>query len=240
MLRRLTFPLLLVFTLVFALSNQASALDVQGIEDLIHSKEVSKIQEAIDRLESHLEQQPNDGEALWLAAKAYLYFGDRITDNKEEVYEKGKAYAEAATEHLPNSPHPHFWQASLMGRIGQTRGILSSLFMVRPMKDALERALELDEQYADAHWVLSQLYHQAPGFPVSIGSKKSALQYAERAVELDPDNLEYLLQLSVALEYNGRKNEAITILDDLLANPALQDDPELKKDVETQYAVFTK
>lgn len=239
MFQRVSYPLVFILTLVLALSINAYAVDLPSIEDLIHSKEVGKIQEAVDRLETHLEKQPGDGEALWLISKAYLYLGDRIDDNKEDIYETGKAYADAAVENLPTSPHPYFWQASLTGRIGQTRGILSSLFMVRPMKNALDQALEVDENFADAHWVLSQLYHQAPGFPVSIGSKKSSLQYAERAVELDPANLEYLLQLAVALEYNGRKEEAIAILDDLLANPALKEDLELKSEVDKQYIAFT-
>ena len=240
MLKRISCPLVIVFTLLLTFALQASALDRQSMEDLIHSKEVKQIEEAIERLEFHLEDQPNDGEALWVVAKAYLYLGDRLETNQLEIFEKGKSYADAAVEHLPTSPHPYFWQASLAGRIGQTRGILSSLFMVRPMKDALEQAIELDAGYADAYWALSQLYHQAPGFPVSIGSKKLALQHAETSVTLDPTNLEYLLQLAVALEYNGRKEEAIAILDDLLANPALEKHPELKLDVEQHYLDFTK
>ncbi|MCK9526909.1 MAG: hypothetical protein M0R49_13410 [Limnochordia bacterium] len=240
MYRQLRYPLLLVVTLLLALTAQVGAADYRDTEALIHSKEVPKIQEAINLLEEKLESNPEDGEALWLIAKAYLYLGDRVVENRLEVLESGKSYADLAVQHLPTSPHPHFWQASLMGRIGQTRGILSSLFMVRPMKDALDQAIQLDETYADAHWVLSQLYQQAPGFPLSIGNKKSSLQSAERAVELDPSNLEYLLQLALALEYNGRKNEAIATLDDLLANPALKEDPELKVEVEEHYAAFTK
>ncbi|HBN97562.1 MAG TPA: hypothetical protein DDZ66_14835 [Firmicutes bacterium] len=240
MLKRILCPVILMFALVLSLCVQAYAADFEAIEELIHTKEVSKIQEAIDRLETHLEGKPEDGDALWLIAKAYLYLGDRLDDHKEETFETGKAYAESAVEFLPTSPHPYFWQASLTGRIGQTRGILSSLFMVRPMKDALDQALELDEDYADAHWALSQLYHQAPGFPLSIGNKKLALQHAERAVELDPKNLDYQIQLAVALEYNGRKGEAILILEDLLANPALRQEPELKTQVAEHYADFTK
>jgi len=232
--------IVLTLVLVVIFHVPVSANDYQAIDDLIHSKETSQIQEAIDRLAKHLEKTPEDGEALWRIAKAYLYLGDRVDDDKLEVFETGKTYAEAATKHLPASPHPHFWHASLIGRIGQTRGILSSLFMVRPMKDALDQALELDENYADAHWVLSQLYHQAPGFPLSIGNKKLALQHAEKAVELDPENLEYQMQWAVALEHNGRKNEAIAILERLLADPALQNEPELKKEAEGHYASFTK
>lgn len=231
---------MLTIIFVLALSGLAGAVDFESIEGLIETKNVIQIQEAIDRLGAHLQDKPTDGEALWLMAKAHLYLGDRAEDGRLEILETGKSYADAAIEHLPDSPHPYFWQASLSGRIGQARGIMSSLFMVRPMKESLDRALELDENYADAHWVLSQLYHQAPGFPISIGNKKASLQHAETALELDPANLDYQLQLAVALEHNGRKQEAITVLETLLADPSLKEDPELRGDVETTYADFTK
>lgn len=233
-------PLILAAMLILVLTIQAFAFDYRAVEELMHTKELRQIEQAIDRLEGHLERNPKDGEALWLAAKAYLYLGDRLEEDVLETFEKGKEYAEAATEYLPESPHPHFWKASLIGRIGQTRGILSSLFMVRPMKDSLDKALELDDGYADAHWVLSQLYHQAPGFPLSIGSKKSSLQHAERAVELDPANLDYRLQLAVALEYNGRKDEAIPVLESLLKDPALKGEPEIQAEAEELLADLSK
>lgn len=240
MFKRVSYPVIVVLTLILALCVQAHGADFEAIDELIETKNVSRIREAIDRLETHLKGNSQDGEALWRTAKAYLYLGDRVDDDKLEVFETGKAYAETAVEFLPTSPHPHFWQAALTGRIGQTRGILSSLFMVRPMKDALDQALELDENYADAHWALSQLYHQAPGFPLSIGSKKSALQHAERAIELDPGNLDYQLQLALALEYNGRKDEAISVLESLLVDPALNQEPELRAEAEAYHLDFTK
>ena len=159
-------PLILAAMLILVLTIQALPL-ITGLSRSSCTPRNCQIEQAIDRLEGHLERNPKDGEALWLAAKAYLYLGDRLEEDVLETFEKGKEYAEAATEYLPESPHPHFWKASLIGRIGQTRGILSSLFMVRPMKDSLDKALELDDGYADAHWVLSQLYHQAPGLALA-------------------------------------------------------------------------
>ncbi len=240
MKKRVSYLSMLTIIFVLALSVFAGAADFRSIEGLIETKDVTRIQEAIDRLEAHLQDKPADGEALWLIAKAHLYLGDRTEDDKLAILEMGKSYAEAAIEVLPNSPHPYYWQASLSGRIGQARGIMSSLFMVRPMKESLDRALELDDDYADAHWVLSQLYHQAPGFPLSIGNKKSSLQHAERALELEPANFDYQLQFAVALEYNGRKQEAIEVLEALLAEPNLKKDPDTQADAEKAYREFTK
>ena len=187
--RRLILQLVFTAVLTALLALPVHALDYAQVDALIISKDVAEIERAIEMLEEHLGQQPQDGEALWLAGKAYLYLGDRTDGDRLRVFEKGKEYTDKAVELVPDSPDAHYWLAALIGRIGQTRGILSSLFMVRPMKDALDRALELDENYAPAYWVLSQLYQQAPGFPLSIGNKKQALENAQRAVELEPQNL---------------------------------------------------
>jgi tetratricopeptide (TPR) repeat protein len=232
--RRLILQLVFTAVLTALLALPVHALDYAQVDALIISKDVAEIERAIEMLEEHLGQQPQDGEALWLAGKAYLYLGDRTDGDRLRVFEKGKEYTDKAVELVPDSPDAHYWLAALIGRIGQTRGILSSLFMVRPMKDALDRALELDENYAPAYWVLSQLYQQAPGFPLSIGSKKQALENAQRAVELEPQNLEFQLQLARALDHNGKEKEARDLLQQIRSNPALKADPEILQEVEEQ------
>ncbi len=220
--------LVIVLSLILVAALPAAAIDVAALDQAIETKQVPNIEAVIAELTEHLEKEPDDSDALWLISKAYLFLGERITDDVLATFEKGKEYADRAVEIAPNSPHAHFWQASLIGRIGQTRGILQSLFMVRPMKDALDRVLELDENYADAYDVLSQLYEEAPGFPLSIGNKKLALEMAEKAVELDPEHIEYPIQLARALNHNGRRDEAVEVLRELLARPEVKFDPEIE------------
>ncbi|HHY09660.1 MAG TPA: hypothetical protein GX528_03745 [Firmicutes bacterium] len=230
----------LVFLSALLLANSAAAASLKTIDSYIVTKEIPEIEKAISLLDDHLAANPADGEALWLMAKAHLYLGDEIEEGKLAVFEAGKEYAEQAIEILPESADAHYWLAALIGRAGQTRGILSSLFMVRPMKDALDRTLELDDTYADAYWVLSQLYHQAPGFPLSIGSKKHSLENAKIAVSFEPDNVEFLLQLAKSLDYNGEKEAAIATLNELLGLPGLKDEPKIEKEVREFLEELTK
>lgn len=234
--RKLTLTLTMLTAVILLGVLPLQAADYAQFDALIESKDVGKISRAIEQLEALVSKDPSDGQALWLVSKAYLYLGDRTEEGRLEVFEKGKEYADRAVEVLPNSPDAHYWLSALIGRIGQTRGILSSLFMVRPMKDALDRVLELDPNYAPAYWVLSQLYQQAPGFPLSIGNKKLALENAQRAVELAPDELEFQLQLARALDHNGQKEEGRKLLQEVRANPKLEEDPDLLKEVEEQAA----
>lgn len=231
---------LLIVALIFVVSLQVVAAGVETIDAYILTKDAVKIKQAISLLEDSIQKNPSDGQTQWLMAKAHLYLGDQTDEGRLAIFEAGKSYAEAAVELLPESPHTHYWLSALIGRIGQTRGVLSSLFMVRPMKDALDRVLELDENYADAHWVLSQLYQEAPGFPLSIGNKKLALEHVTIAVNLDPNNVEYQLQLARALEYNNRNAEALAVVDDLLKMPALEKEPEIKADAQALQAKLGK
>ena len=214
--------------------------ELDDIDALIMTYQVGGIREAITLLKNRINKKPSDGNALWLLAKAHHYLGDAKTKNKLATFESGKAYADRAVKLLPKSAHAHFWQAALTGRIGQTKGILNSLFMVRPFKNAMEHVLKLDKNYGDAYCALSQLYMEAPGPPLSIGNKKLALENAEKAVKTAPKNVTYLLQLAKALDHNGHKKEALQKVNELLRIPAIEKAPPIKKEARALQARLSK
>lgn len=199
---------------------------------LLATKEVPNIERAIELLEAFLAQTEENSELLWSLAKAYLYLGDRSEDNKLNLFETGKAYADRAVAADANNPHAYYWQGALIGRIGQTKGILNSLFMIKPLQQAMERVLEIDDQYADAYFVLSSLYDQAPGWPISVGNRNKALEMIEIALELDPDNPSYLVQLAKVLVSHRRRDEALQVLSAAFAHPEMEIDQILRSDAE--------
>ena len=196
----------------------------------LREEEYSKAQEVFERA---LETEPENSELLWRLAKVQLRIGDEaLEEEKLDIYRKGEEYAERAIELDPQSPDAHYWYASLLGRIGQTRGVLQSLFMVSPMQEALEQVLEIDPQYAGAYYVLSMLYMEAPGWPLSIGDLDQSLEYALKSVEMEPDNLDHNYNLvEVYLEKN-KTVEAEKIIRDMLAHPEIDDHPEMKAELE--------
>ena len=222
-----------IFVLLACVVISAAVSDIKKADRLIDTKQAANIEKAIAMLDDLLSDEPNNGEVLWVMAKAHLYLGDRSLDSEKlAIYEAGKDYADKAVESLPNCPHAHYWQAVLIGRVGETKGILNSLFMVRPLKEALDRVLELDEGYADAYFALSQLYLQAPGFPLSVGNKSKALEMAEKAVELEPDNAEFNVQLARTLLAYRRSSEAVEVLKRALQSPEMDIDNLLKDEAE--------
>ncbi len=232
--------LLLAVFFVSIVLAPAAASPLQTADALVETELVENIEEGMALLQEHLQTYPEDGHALWRLAKAHLYLGDRMEDSILETYERGLEYAEQAVELVPDSPDAHYWQASLMGRVGQTRGVLNSLAMVSPMRAALERALEIDPDYASAYYVLSLLYKEAPGWPISIGSRRRSLENAQTAVELSPRDPEFRYNLADIHVYNNNPRQAIQNLEYLLDTDYIHDYPDIKESAQTLLAELTE
>ncbi len=228
--------LLLAVLLFLSFLHSAAASPLDTADALVKTEIVGNIEEGMHLLQEYLETYPGDGQALWRLARAHLYLGDRVEDNVLEIYQSGLAYAEQAIGLLPDSPDAHYWHATLLGRVGQTQGVLNSLAMVNPMKEALDRVLEIDPEYAAAYYVLSLLYKEAPGWPISIGSRRRSLENAEKAVELDPHDPEFRYNLAEIHVYNNNSRQAIQTLEYLLATDTIAEYPDIQKSALTLLA----
>lgn len=157
----------------------------------------------IEIIDDELASRSGDYELLWRAAQGYLFLGDNAGDSKDRLflYEKGKEYAEQATAVNKNGYEGYYFLGVLIGCIGLERGVMNSLFMVKPMRNALERCLEIDPERAQAYNPLAQLYWKAPGRPLSIGNINTALEMAKKLVSLEPDSINnWYLYGNIALD----------------------------------------
>ena len=116
---------------------------------------------------------------------------------------------------------------------------MKSLALVAPIKKLAERAAELDEGYFyGAAWrVLGRLYHQAPGFPISVGNKKKALECLEKALKLGPKfylNHLFLAELYIATGEKAKAKERLQwILDAPLSKNHEREDADYKHQAQT-------
>lgn len=185
-------------------------------------KDLANARAGVDLLLKVVENQPAHYGALWRLARFHWYLGDRAGEKKDKLalYERGKSYAERATQADGNGVDGHFWLAALIGSIGEERGILQSLFMVAPMKKELEKCLELDPKHADSHDVMAQLLWKVPGF--AGGNLKKALEEAKLAVAYGPDAIDHWLHYGRIAAANKDYKLARTALERALSLP---DDP---------------
>lgn len=129
-------------------------------------------------------------ELYWRAARETLELGDAAEDAGQakdailKIFEEGEKYADLAIAADPQNNLAYYWKSSNIGRWGQVKGILNSLFKAAPMRELLVKDLSLDANHPDAYHVLGQLYRELPGAPLSFGNTDAAVSLGRMAVDL--------------------------------------------------------
>ena len=184
----------------------------------------------LQNLEDADRDHPNQGEVLWRLARAYWWKSTRIPkDDKKtrlEWLDMAKATGERASKAAPANPDAHYWYAAAMAETGSARGILQSLLMGKPTREALERGLAADPNHGSCHYLMAELYLQLPGPPLSIGNKQKAVEEARLSVKYGPDSSSHWLVLGRALIATKQYSEARQVLNTLLAMAPDLGDPD--------------
>ena len=147
----------------------------QNVDSLIdHANELyetrhlegANLDESAAILEGILESDPENVRALFELSKVCYQLGDRAEDKGDKIdyYDKGRDLGSEAAELDDESPDAHFWYMVNVGRIGQTKGVLNSLFLVPTVKSEISKVLELDPQHTGALNAQAMLYYELPGY----------------------------------------------------------------------------
>lgn len=172
---------------------------------------------------------PRDEHCLYLWSRIHIQKGDdaRTKGEKLSYFARAKAVAETLIALNDQNDEGHCWWGVAQGRVGQTRGVLNSLFMVSGLKKAFGRALEINPNHPTALDAMGVLYYELPGF--AGGSLAKSEQYYKRGIESAPNYT--LLRLDLAKVYVKQKRwtAARAQLDSLLAtvDPLYPADAEL-------------
>lgn len=174
-----------------------AALDSAAIEEADALYENDQPREAMEVLSEALNTANNGSEraeVFWRMSRATLDIGEQEEDRGGEpdpilaIYEEGEQYGIQAVEADPRNHLAYYWQSANIGKWGQVKGILNSLFKAGPMRDLLQQALEYEPEHADSYYVLGQMYEQVPGF-ISFGNKDYAVSLGRRSVDLHEADL---------------------------------------------------
>ena len=128
-------------------------------------------------------------------------------DERLEGYGRSQQYAEESLA-LEETPDGYHWQASAIGRIGQVNGPLNSLSKAKPMRSLIEKVQnDFNADMSDAWYVLSLLYNQLPGSPLSFGNDNFAISYIRRCLDTQDNvnrlNLTNYLELAQHVHDSG-------------------------------------
>jgi tetratricopeptide (TPR) repeat protein len=180
---------------------------------------------------------PKNEHLLYLWSRVHVQKGDdaRTKADKLLYFGRAKAIADTLIALDDESDEGHCWWGVAQGRIGQTRGVLNSLFMVPGLKRAFNRTLALNPRHPTALDALGVLHYELPGF--AGGDLSKSEQYYKRGIESAPNYC--LIRLDLAKVYVRQKHwvAARAQLDSLLATaeplyPAdaeLDDKPEARQ-----------
>lgn len=209
--------------------SQETAL-VSKIDFLyFHRDEGENLDQSLKLIKDGLKKDPHNAALLWREGRSLERIGEnqKKSKNKLHFFEKARKILEASIKINPQSPDAHYWLGVTMGRIGQTRGILRSLFLLEPLRRQMREALSLDPHYEPAIHVLGEIYRELPRFVG--GSLSKAVIRFKKAREMNPHDLVNLLSLGQAYQDAGENAKALKVLNDALAvkNPA---DPGEAKD----------
>ena len=178
-------------------------------------RETTDIEKAYVLLKQCNETETKSFNIKWRLARTLNEYGAVVKDSFR-YWEEGALFAAEAIDLEPSRPEGYLWLAILKGQIGRAKGILQSLASANQMKLLLEKSMELDPLNAYTYHILASLYRLIPGWPVSFGDNKKALELAKKAIELEPGSHNLWWGLYEALVEVGKMDEAERVLENIL------------------------
>lgn len=128
--------------------------------------------------------------AAWALGQACFWRGEFAGNDEERkaLANEGIAVCRALTIRAPTVPEGHYYLAMNLGQLARTKW-LEALGIVKDLEHGLMLAGGMNPRldHAGADRCLGLLYRDAPGWPVSVGSKSKARTHLLLAVELAPD-----------------------------------------------------
>jgi tetratricopeptide (TPR) repeat protein len=203
----------------FEAPAQTRTVQFQPLDD--SHEFAGQYEKAYQAAKVRFEAQTNNPEAAWQFGRACFDWADCVSSNsqREEIALQGIHACRTLVERDAYSAPGHYYLAMDLGQLATTKE-LGALKIVREMEAEFKTAVTIDPKFdfGGPDRNLGLLYHQAPGWPMSIGSKAKARAHLQKALKLAPDYPENLLNLIEANLDWGDKNGALRemkLLDEL-------------------------
>jgi tetratricopeptide (TPR) repeat protein len=223
--KRIGILVLFVFVLSLPMFCQdpADMID-QGDELLATMADMETAQKVLSLYKDAADKMDSLYDVYWRISRVLYYIGIHTAEKKDQksIFSEAVDYAQQAAEMEPEKPDGHYWLGVNHGKVGEVRGVLKSLFLVKPIKKAMNKVIELDRSYEDGgpDRVLGRVYFKLPGF--AGGSNTKSLEHLQKSKEYGPDDPVTMLYLAETMLKKKMKDEAKQELETILNKP---DDP---------------
>jgi tetratricopeptide (TPR) repeat protein len=221
----------ILFFLVIFLGLSFSVF-CQDVEDLVaqgdklysEMKDVETAKKALALYQKALLAAEDRYESYWKMARIHYYIGTNTEKKKQKkiILSQGIYNAKKAVDLEPEKPDGYYWLGVNYGVFGAAKGVLKSLSLVKPIKQAMNKVIELNREYEDGgpDRVLGRLYFRLPGF--AGGSKKKSLEHLLKSKEIGPNDAltrVYLADTYLALKEIDKAREELEYVLSRESNP---------------------
>jgi tetratricopeptide (TPR) repeat protein len=153
-------------------------------------QDMAGAKEALSLYREALLAAENKYEPYWKIARIMYYIGEHTQDKKDKrnTFAQAVYHADKAVELEPEKPDAYYWRGVNNGKYGEARGVLKSLSLVKPIKNDMNKVIEIDRSYEDGgpDRVLGRVYFKLPGF--AGGSKDKSLEHLEMSKSYGPED----------------------------------------------------
>jgi hypothetical protein len=178
---------------------------------------IARAQTALNLAQKNYLADTNSTAAACALARASFDMADLATNDAQRAAfaRRGIDVCHLWLAHEPKSAPGHYYLAMNLGKLAQAEApSLAAYKRVHEVESEFKTATELDVRYdyAGPARNLGELYFQAPGWPLSVGSQRKAREWLERAAVLAPEYPENQLNLAEAqLKWSEPKMFAVTM-----------------------------
>lgn len=231
---------LLIFTLFLPGLSSSLSLDT-GVNDPLTSllneaeKHFEKGNEdkALEIYLSILEKAPDNYEALWNTSFIYTRKARRqmVYASQEAIYRTALDYARLCIEKHPDKPRSHYVVAlASAGLADDMPNSSERVKLIWDMKEYAYGAVEMDPEFAPA-WHLAGIWHSKLanvsrterlaarliyGSLPDGASNQKAVEYLNRAIDMDQNVILFKLDLAQHYQETGQKKRAVQTLETIL------------------------
>jgi tetratricopeptide (TPR) repeat protein len=201
-------------------------------------RDLAKLRQAKVLLMRARKENATDFEVEWRLARYNYFLGRHSADEKEreDAFEAGRLAGRSAIQLEPGKPDGHFWYGVNLGEQASRSPLTTGLKSMDDIRSKMNKVIELKPDYelASAYDVLAQL---ELGSQILGGKPEKAVEYLEKAIEIEKNNGDVRIHLAEALLAMKKTAEAKKHLDHVLQ---MKPHPEYLPEYEEQVAKVKK
>jgi tetratricopeptide (TPR) repeat protein len=185
---------------VFVLAAGLAAALTAWSQPTTNATFAARAQQAFVRAQQEFTAHPDQADAainLGRTAYDWAIFATN-SDQQARIARAGIAACRQLLARDPHSAAAHYYLGMDYGELAQAEEpSMAAYKLIREIEREFKAAADLDERFdfGGPPRCLGLLYRDAPGWPISIGSRRKAREYLERAAALAPNLPENQLNL---------------------------------------------